>query len=141
VLGWGARWLRFAMSADAAYRRQCDQAMNYVPLLSMTLAAVTLVLLFVAPDGRAGMQALILVCCLLVLLLAALRQTIVVSLLNRLRTAEAAVLRNEEQLYRVAHFDASPACPTAATLKTRWSAPWPKRHATRTAPIAASRCC
>eukprot|EP01030_Chromulinospumella_sphaerica_P006195 gene6195-6056_t len=91
VLGWGARWLRFAMSADAAYRRQCDQAMNYVPLLSMTLAAVTLVLLFVAPDGRAGMQALILVCCLLVLLLAALRQTIVVSLLNRLRTAEAAL--------------------------------------------------
>jgi len=103
VLGWGARSLRFAMSADAAYRRLCDQVMNYVPLLSMTLAAVTLVLLFVAPDGRAGMQALILACCLLVLLLAALRQTIVVSLLNRLRTAEAAVLRNEEQLYRVAH--------------------------------------
>lgn len=111
VLGWGARWLRFAMSADAAYRRQCDQAMNYVPLLSMTLAAVTLVLLFVAPDGRAGMQALILVCCLLVLLLAALRQTIVVSLLNRLRTAEAAVLRSEEQLYRVAHFDALTGLP------------------------------
>ena len=111
VLGWGARSLRFAMSADAAYRRQCDQAMNYVPLLSMTLAAVTLVLLFVAPDGRAGMQALILVCCLLVLLLAALRQTIVVSLLNRLRTAEAAVLRNEEQLYRVAHFDALTGLP------------------------------
>ena len=111
VLGWGARWLRFAMSADAAYRRQCDQAMNYVPLLSMTLAGITLVLLFVAPDGRAGMQALILVCCLLVLLLAALRQTIVVSLLNRLRTAEAAVLRNEEQLYRVAHFDALTGLP------------------------------
>ena len=111
VLGWGARWLRFAMSADAAYRRQCDQVMNYVPLLSMTLAAITLVLLFVAPDGRAGMQALILVCCLLVLLLAALRQTIVVSLLNRLRTAEAAVLRNEEQLYRVAHFDALTGLP------------------------------
>lgn len=111
VLGWGARWLRFEMSADAAYRRQCDQVMNYVPLLSMTLAAITLVLLFVAPDGRAGMQALILVCCLLVLLLAALRQTIVVSLLNRLRTAEAAVLRNEEQLYRVAHFDALTGLP------------------------------
>ena len=111
VLGWGARWLRFAMSADAAYRRLCDQVMNYVPLLSMTLAAVTLVLLFVAPDGRAGMQALILACCLLVLLLAALRQTIVVSLLNRLRTAEAAVLRNEEQLYRVAHFDALTGLP------------------------------
>ena len=111
VLGWGARSLRFAMSADAAYRRLCDQVMNYVPLLSMTLAAVTLVLLFVAPDGRAGMQALILACCLLVLLLAALRQTIVVSLLNRLRTAEAAVLRNEEQLYRVAHFDALTGLP------------------------------
>lgn len=111
VLGWGARSLRFAISADAAYRRLCDQVMNYVPLLSMTLAAITLVLLFVAPDGRAGMQALILVCCLLVLLLAALRQTIVVSLLNRLRTAEAAVLRNEEQLYRVAHFDALTGLP------------------------------
>ena len=111
ALGWGARWLRFEMSVDADYRRQCDRAMNYVPLVSMTLAAITLVLLFVAPDGRAGVQALILVCCLLVLLLAALRQTIVVSLLNRLRTAEAAVLRNEEQLYRVAHFDALTGLP------------------------------
>ena len=111
ALGWGARWLRFEMSVDADYRRQCDRAMNYVPLVSMTLAAITLVLLFVAPDGRAGVQVLILVCCLLVLLLAALRQTIVVSLLNRLRTAEAAVLRNEEQLYRVAHFDALTGLP------------------------------
>ncbi len=111
ALGWGARWLRFDMSVDADYRRQCDQAMNYVPLVSMTLAAITLVLLFVAPDGRAGVQVLILVCCLLVLLLAAMRQTIVVSLLNRLRTAEAAVLRNEEQLYRVAHFDALTGLP------------------------------
>lgn len=111
ALGWGARWLRFDMSVDADYRRQCDRAMNYVPLVSMTLAAITLVLLFVAPDGRAGVQVLILVCCLLVLLLAAMRQTIVVSLLNRLRTAEAAVLRNEEQLYRVAHFDALTGLP------------------------------
>ena len=111
ALGWGARWLRFEMSVDADYRRQCDRAMNYVPLVSMTLAAITLVLLFVAPDGRAGVQVLILVCCLLVLLLAAMRQTIVVSLLNRLRTAEAAVLRNEEQLYRVAHFDALTGLP------------------------------
>ncbi|MDD2179694.1 bifunctional diguanylate cyclase/phosphodiesterase [Acidovorax sp. D2M1] len=111
LLGWGSRWLRFEISADADYRRECDQAMNYVPLLSMTLAAITLVLLFVAPDGRAGLQALILACCLLVLLLAALRQTIVVSLLNRLRTAEAAVLRNEELLYRVAHFDALTGLP------------------------------
>lgn len=111
ALGWGARWLRFEMSVDADYRRQCDRAMNYVPLVSMTLAAITLVLLFVAPDGRAGVQVLILVCCLLVLLLAALRQTIVVSLLNRLRMAEAAVLRNEEQLYRVAHFDALTGLP------------------------------
>src|SRR3989344_3511634 len=117
ALGWGARWLRFEMSVDADYRRQCDRAMNYVPLVSMTLAAITLVLLFVAPDGRAGVQALILVCCLLVLLLAALRQTIVVSLLNRLRTAEAAVLRNEEQLYRVAHFDALPGLPNRRYLE------------------------
>ncbi|MBT9512400.1 MAG: bifunctional diguanylate cyclase/phosphodiesterase [Acidovorax sp.] len=111
ALGWGARWLRFEMSVDTDYRRQCDRAMNYVPLVSMTLAAITLVLLFVAPEGRAGVQALILGCCLLVLLLAALRQTIVVSLLNRLRAAEAAVLRNEEQLYQVAHFDALTGLP------------------------------
>ncbi len=111
ALGWGARWLRFEMSLDQDYRRQCDRVMNYVPLVSMTLAAITLVLLFAAPEGRAGMQAVILTCCLLVLLLAALRQTIVVSLLNRLRTAEAAVLRNEEQLYRAGHFDSLTGLP------------------------------
>ena len=111
LLGWGARWLRFEVSDDAAYRRQCDQAMNYVPLISMTLAALTLALLFMADDGRAGMQVLIFVCCMAVLLLAALRQAIVVSLLNRLRRAEAAVLRNEEQLYQVAHFDALTGLP------------------------------
>jgi len=111
ALGWGARWLRFEVSAEPGYLRRCDQAMNYVPLVSMTLAAITLVLLFAAPDGRAGMQALILGCCLLVVLLAALRQTIVVGLLHRLRTAEAAVLRNEEQLYHLAHFDALTGLP------------------------------
>ncbi|PJI97848.1 diguanylate cyclase (GGDEF)-like protein [Acidovorax sp. 69] len=112
TLGWGARWLRFEVSADPGYRRRCDQAMNYVPLVAMALASVTLVLLFIAPNGgHNGLQVLILVCCLLVLLLAALRQTIVVGLLNRLRTAEAAVLRNEEQLYHVAHFDALTGLP------------------------------
>ena len=111
ALGWGARWLGFDTAEDADFRRRCDRVMNYVPLVSMTLAAITLVLLFLAPEGRAGVQALILACCLLVLLLAALRQTIVVSLLNRLRTAEAAVLRNEEELYRVAHFDALTGLP------------------------------
>jgi len=112
VLGWGARGLRFEVSDDPDYRRRCDQAMNYVPLVAMALAAVTLVRLFtITPDGRAGVQALILVCCLLVLLLAALRQAIVVGLLNRLRTAEAAVLRNEERLYHVAHFDALTGLP------------------------------
>ena len=112
VLGWGARRLRFEVSDDPDYRRRCDQAMNYVPLVAMGLAAVTLVRLFIiTPDGRAGVQVLILVCCLLVLLLAALRQAIVVGLLNRLRTAEAAVLRNEERLYHVAHFDALTGLP------------------------------
>ena len=112
ALGWGARGLRFEVSDDPGYRRRCDQAMNYVPLVAMALAAVTLVRLFIiTPDGRAGVQALILVCCLLVLLLAALRQAIVVGLLNRLRTAEAAVLRNEERLYHVAHFDALTGLP------------------------------
>ena len=111
ALGWGARWLAFDTAEDADFRRRCDRVMNYVPLVSMTLAAITLVLLFRAPEGRAGVQALVLACCLLVLLLAALRQTIVVSLLNRLRAAEAAVLRNEEQLYRVAHFDALTGLP------------------------------
>lgn len=106
ALGWGARWLRFEVSGDAAYRSRCDQAMNYVPLVSMTLAATTLALLFTAGDGRAGLQVLIFVCCLLVLLLAAMRQVIVVGLLHRLRAAEAAVLRNEGQLYQLAHFDA-----------------------------------
>ncbi len=111
AVGWGARGLRFEAAPDMAYRHQCDRIMNYVPLMSMTLAAITLVLLFVAPDGRTGMQVLILAFCLVVLLLAALRQTLVVSLLNRLRTAEAAVLRNEERLYQVAHFDALTGLP------------------------------
>lgn len=111
ALGWGARWLRFEVSADPDYRHRCSQAMNYVPMVSMTLAAVTLGLLFVAPDGRAGVQGLILACCLVVLLLAALRQAIAVGLLNRLRAAEAAVLRNEEQLYQLAHFDALTGLP------------------------------
>ncbi len=111
LMVWGARSLRFEVADDAAYRRQCDQVMNYVPLLSMALAAFTLGLLFMADDGRAGMQVLIFVCCMAVLLLAALRQAIVVSLLNRLRAAEAAVLRNEEQLYQVAHFDALTGLP------------------------------
>ncbi len=112
ALGWGARRLRFEVSDDADYRRRCDQAMNYVPLVAMGLAGITLVRLFIiTPEGRAGVQALILVCCLLVLLLAALRQAIVVGLLNRLRTAEAAVLRNEERLYHVAHFDALTGLP------------------------------
>lgn len=112
ALGWGARGLRFEVSDDPDYRLRCDQAMNYVPLVAMGLAGVTLVRLFIiTPDGRAGVQALILVCCLLVLLLAALRQAIVVGLLNRLRTAEAAVLRNEERLYHVAHFDALTGLP------------------------------
>ncbi len=106
ALGWGARWLRFEVSGDAAYRSRCEQVMNYVPLVSMTLAATTLALLFTAGDGREGLQVLIFVCCLLVLLLAALRQVIVVGLLHRLRAAEAAVLRNEGQLYQLAHFDA-----------------------------------
>lgn len=112
ALGWGARGLRFEVSDDPDYRLRCDQAMNYVPLVAMGLAGVTLVRLFIiTPDGREGVQAVILVCCLLVLLLAALRQAIVVGLLNRLRTAEAAVLRNEERLYHVAHFDALTGLP------------------------------
>ncbi|MFY3385972.1 putative bifunctional diguanylate cyclase/phosphodiesterase [Paracidovorax sp. MALMAid1276] len=111
LLGWGARWLRFEVSGDVAYRTRCDRVMNFVPLLSMTLAAITLGLLFAAGDGRAGLQTLIFVSCLVVVLLAALRQVIVVRLLNRLRAAEAAVLRNEEQLYQVAHFDALTGLP------------------------------
>lgn len=112
AVGWGARRLRFEVSDDPGYRLRCDQAMNYVPLVAMGLAGITLVRLFtITPDGREGVHALILVCCLLVLLLAALRQAIVVGLLNRLRTAEAAVLRNEERLYQVAHFDALTGLP------------------------------
>ncbi len=112
ALGWGARWLKFEVSDDPDYRRRCDQVMNYLPLVAMVLAAITLVRLFIiTSDGRAGVQVLILVCCLLVLLLAALRQAIVVGLLNRLRTAEAEVLRNEERLYHLAHFDALTGLP------------------------------
>ena len=112
VLGLGARGLRFEVSGDVAYRLRCDRVMNYVPLASMALAAITLALLFITHDDmREGMQLVIFVACLVVLLLAALRQVIVVGLLNRLRAAEAAVLRNEEQLYQLAHFDALTGLP------------------------------
>jgi diguanylate cyclase len=105
ALGLGARFFEAELSSDAAYRRRCEQVVNLVPLATMLMASVTLWLLFAAAGARSVVYALILGCCLLVLVLAALRQAIVVSLLDRLRMAEAAILRNEEQLYHVAHFD------------------------------------
>ena len=105
ALGWGARYFQAELSNDAAYRHRCEQVVNLVPLATMLMASATLWLLFAAAGARSVVYALILGCCLLVLVLAALRQAIVVSLLDRLRMAEAAILRNEEQLYHVAHFD------------------------------------
>lgn len=112
AFGWGTRWLRLEASSAPGYRRHCDQLMNYLPLVSMTLAAATLAWLFLgAHSGRRAEQWLVLACCLLVLVLAALRQASWLSLIERLRHIEAAVLRNEEQLYRVANFDALTGLP------------------------------
>ena len=112
AFGWGTRWLRLEASSAPGYRRHCDQLMNYLPLVSMTLAAATLAWLFLgAHNDRRAEQWLVLACCLLVLVLAALRQASWLSLIERLRHIEAAVLRNEEQLYRVANFDALTGLP------------------------------
>lgn len=105
LMGWGTRFFRGHISTNPAYRQRCDQLMNWVPLFTMVMASATLWFLFRAQGGSGILHALILACCLAVLLLTALRQAIVVSLLDRLHAAEAAILHNEEKLYRVAHFD------------------------------------
>ncbi|MFN3376545.1 MAG: putative bifunctional diguanylate cyclase/phosphodiesterase [Burkholderiaceae bacterium] len=117
MLGWGALGLRFEPDPDPRYRRRCERALSWVPLASMGMAAVTLGLLMLQVPRRGLLGVLVFAACMGVLLLAALRQVLVLRLSDRMREAEAAVLRNEEQLYRLAHYDALTGLPNRRSLE------------------------
>lgn len=110
LFGLGARHI--SIEPNATTDSWSQRAMTLLPLVAMTLALVTLIVLFIRFDHASGTaQQVIFACCLLALFLAALRQTLVVDLLERLRHAEMAILKNEEQLHRLANFDALTGLP------------------------------
>lgn len=119
LLGLGARHLRVERAVDARYQRVCERIMTFVPLVAMTLAMLTLVVLFWSLEDDGVAHRLIFVCCLMALLFSALRQTMVIGLLDRLRRAESAILHNEEQMYRLAHFDALTNLPNRRLFEDR----------------------
>lgn len=117
ALGWGALRLQFEPDPDPAYRRRCERLLTWVPLASMAMAAVTLGLLMLQVPRRGLLVVVVFAACMGVLLLAALRQVLALRLSDRVREAEAAVLRNEEQLYHLAHYDALTGLPNRRSLE------------------------
>ncbi|MDG3065687.1 putative bifunctional diguanylate cyclase/phosphodiesterase [Thauera mechernichensis] len=119
LFGLGA--CRFRIEADLR-GDECwrERTMAYLPLAAMALALLSLVLLFLRSGDDAGVaQRVIFACCLLALTLTTVRQTLVVGVLERLRNAENAILRNEAQMYRLANFDTLTELPNRRLFEDR----------------------
>ncbi|MCG5521642.1 putative bifunctional diguanylate cyclase/phosphodiesterase [Ectothiorhodospira lacustris] len=106
LLGLGARFWRIEVRREPGYLNACERVMNHVPLLAMLLALALLFHFFYALTEAGFERGIIFVCCLLTLLLVGVRQTHMLEVLERLRQAEKAVLQNQEQMFRLAHYDA-----------------------------------
>ncbi|MCG5513867.1 putative bifunctional diguanylate cyclase/phosphodiesterase [Ectothiorhodospira shaposhnikovii] len=106
LLGLGARFWRIEVRQEPGYLNACERVMNHVPLLAMLLALALLFHFFYALTETGFERGIIFVCCLLTLLLVGVRQTHMLEVLERLRQAETAILQNQEQMFRLAHYDA-----------------------------------
>ncbi|SEQ49919.1 diguanylate cyclase (GGDEF) domain-containing protein [Ectothiorhodospira magna] len=106
LLGLGARCWRIEVRHEPGYLNACERVMNHVPLLAMLLALALLFHFFHALEEGGLERGIIFACCLFALLLVGVRQTHMLEVLERLRQAETAILQNQEQMFRLAHFDA-----------------------------------
>lgn len=118
LLGWGAHFIRLEPGKpDSRWSRR---TLAYLPLGAMALALLTLAVQFLRLNETAGLaQHVIFFCCVLALLFTSLRQTLVVGLLERLREAENAILRNEADMYQLANFDALTGLPNRRMFEDR----------------------
>ena len=118
LLGWGAHFIRLEPGKlDSRWSRR---TLTYLPLGAMVLALLTLAVQFMRLNEMAGVaQHVIFFCCVLALIFTSLRQTLVVGLLERLREAENAILRNEAEMYRLANFDAMTGLPNRRMFEDR----------------------
>ena len=118
LLGLGARTIAIKPMADK--RPWCERVMTYLPLFASMLALLTLVLLFRMLNEDDGIvHHTILACCLLALILATIRQTLLIDVVERLRHAETAILRNETQMYRLANYDSLTELPNRHLFEDR----------------------
>ncbi|WP_374249087.1 putative bifunctional diguanylate cyclase/phosphodiesterase [Thermomonas sp.] len=118
MFGLGVRHVHLEQDVRAGVWR--ERTMAYLPLVAMSLALLTLVMLFRSLEHGAGIAPrVVFACCLLALGLTTLRQTLMVGVLERLRDAERAILRNETQMYRLANFDALTGLPNRCLFESR----------------------
>ena len=98
-------------------------ALNYLPIGAVLLAVLALLAQFVYSDAASEFgQQLIFACSIVALIFTSLRQALLLSILERLRAAERAILRNEAALFRLANYDSLTGLPNRRMFEERLSA-------------------
>jgi diguanylate cyclase (GGDEF)-like protein len=118
AFGWGVRHWQHAAAAQPS--PQSTRILAYLPLVTMTLSIVLLVHLFVQTDPHwLAAQRVVFVSCLAALLLVMWRQTYALDLSLTLQSTQEALLRSEENLYRLTNLDPLTQCPNRRWLHER----------------------
>jgi diguanylate cyclase (GGDEF)-like protein len=118
AFGWGVRHWRHQASTPPGPR--VARVLAYLPAVTMTLSIVLLVHLFVQTDQHwLAAQRMVFACCLAALLLVMLRQAYALDLALKLQRTQEALLRSEENLYRLTNLDPLTQCPNRRWLHER----------------------
>lgn len=119
MVGLALRFWRVQVHPAGSYHHRCDRVMLLLPLLAMTLAASVMAYLLFVINQQTLVHTVVLTSCIIVLVLAAIRQSLLVGVVERLRNAERAVLNNEEKLHRLAHYDNLTGLPNRRVFEDR----------------------
>jgi diguanylate cyclase (GGDEF)-like protein len=118
AFGWGVRHWQHAAAAQPS--PQSTRILAYLPLVTMTLSIGLLVHLFVQAEPHwLAAQHVVFVSCLAALLLVMWRQTYALDLSLTLQSTQEALLRSEENLYRLTNLDPLTQCPNRRWLHER----------------------
>jgi len=119
AVGLALRFWQVQTHPASRYQRRCDRVMLLLPLSAMTLAAGVMAYLLFVVNQQTQVHSVVLGSCIIVLVLAAIRQSLLVGVVERLRDAERAVLNNEEKLHRLAHYDNLTGLPNRRVFEDR----------------------
>jgi diguanylate cyclase (GGDEF)-like protein len=118
AFGWGVRQWQHAAAAQPS--PQSTRILAHLPLVTMTLSIGLLVHLFVQTEPHwLAAQHVVFVSCLAALLLVMWRQTYALDLSLTLQSTQEALLRSEENLYRLTNLDPLTQCPNRRWLHER----------------------